>query len=71
MLKTVADSLFSSRIYKGVANQVGKNSYRSDLNQHAVARASAIQLSQKEKKDTPQKKPRGRKAKAAQEAEKE
>ena len=54
---------FCSRIYKAVADHVGKNSYRSDLNQHAVARASAIKLSQKEKKETPQQKPRGRRAK--------
>lgn len=67
--RTSADSPFPCRIYKSVANSVGKSSYRSDLNQHAVARASALKLSQKEKKDTPQKKPRGRKAK--EEAEKE
>jgi large subunit ribosomal protein L28e len=71
VLRIVADSLSSSRIYKAVANHVGKNSYRSDLNQAAVARASAIKLSQKEKKETSQKKPRGRKAKAMQEAERE
>ena len=71
MSRTVADPPFSSRIYKGVANQVGKNSYRSDLNQHAVARASAIRLSQKEKKDTPQTKQRGRRAKAMQETERD
>lgn len=48
---------------------VGKKSYRSDLNQEAVARASAIKLSQKEKKDVPAKKPRG--IKGTKEAEKE
>jgi large subunit ribosomal protein L28e len=68
MLRNVADTFSSSRIYKAVANNVAKKSYRSDLNQHAVARASAIRLSQKEKKDT-QRKPRGRKAKGQQEAE--
>ena len=60
---------FLSRIYKGVANMVGKNSYRSDINQDAVARASAIKNSQKPKRDVPAKKPRGVKAKK--EAEKE
>jgi large subunit ribosomal protein L28e len=63
MWQSVADPCFCSRIYKAVADHVGKNSYRSDLNQHAVARASAIKLSQKEKKETPQQKPRGRRAK--------
>ncbi len=48
---------------------VGKNSYRSDLNQDAVARASAIKYSQKPKKDTPEKKPRGLKARKAAEKE--
>jgi len=64
-----ADPRFCSRIYKAVADHVGKKSYRSDLNQHAVARASAIKLSQKEKKETPQQKPRGRRAKLAAEKE--
>jgi len=61
----------NQKLYKAVASHVGKKEYRSDLNQHAVARASALKLSQKEKKDLPAKKPRGRKAKAAQEAERE
>ena len=42
-----------------MADAVGKNSYRSDLNKHAVARASAIKDSQRPKKETPEKKPRG------------
>ncbi|KAI0024873.1 60S ribosomal protein L28 [Xylariomycetidae sp. FL0641] len=51
--------------YKAVANQVAKNSYRPDLREAAVARASAIRQSQKEKKPTPEKKPRGKKAQKA------
>ena len=71
MTRTVTDSLVTARIYKAVASQVGKSSYRSDLNQHAVARVSAINYSHKEKKDRPEKKPRGSKAKAKEEAERE
>ncbi|EXJ62718.1 ribosomal protein L28e [Cladophialophora yegresii CBS 114405] len=47
------------KVYKNVADAVGKNSYRGDLNSYAVARASAIKDSQRSKKDTPEKKPRG------------
>ncbi len=42
---------------------MGKKSYRSDLNKDAVARASAIKDSQRVKKETPEKKLRGSKAK--------
>jgi large subunit ribosomal protein L28e len=52
----------NSRIYKNIADSVGKKSYRGDLNEVAVARASAIKNSQRPKKDTPEKKPRGVKA---------
>jgi large subunit ribosomal protein L28e len=55
------------RIYKGVADHAGKNSYRADLNRDAIARASAIKYSQKPKKDAPEKKPRGAKAKKIEE----
>jgi len=51
------------KIYKNVADSVGKRSYRGDLNKDAVARASAIRDSQRAKKDTPERKPRGAKAK--------
>ena len=51
------------RVYKAVADSVGKNGYRGDLNQTAVARASAILESQRPKKDVPERKPRGSKAK--------
>ncbi|KIW27034.1 uncharacterized protein PV07_06815 [Cladophialophora immunda] len=47
------------KIYKNVADAVGKRSYRGDLNRDAVARASALKDSQRTKKDTPEKKPRG------------
>ncbi|KAJ9664410.1 hypothetical protein H2198_000339 [Neophaeococcomyces mojaviensis] len=52
----------NQKIYKSVADAVGKNNYRSDLNKTAVARASAILDSQTSKRDTPEKKPRGVKA---------
>ncbi|OAP56989.1 hypothetical protein AYL99_09101 [Fonsecaea erecta] len=47
------------KIYKSVADAVGKRSYRGDLNRDAVARASALKDSQRPKKETPEKKPRG------------
>ncbi|EXJ80356.1 ribosomal protein L28e [Capronia coronata CBS 617.96] len=47
------------KLYKNIADAVGKNSYRGDLNKAAVARASAIKLSQRPKKETPERKPRG------------
>merc|ERR1711939_1028322 len=37
------------KIYKNIADAVGKKSYRGDLNQDAVARASAIKNSQRPK----------------------
>lgn len=55
----------SFRIYKGIVNYTAKQNYRADLRREAVARASAIRLSNQEKKEIPEKKPRGRKAKAA------
>jgi large subunit ribosomal protein L28e len=53
------------RAYKGIANHVAKASYRADLNGDAIARASAIRNSQREKKETPEKKLRGAKARKA------
>ncbi|KAF7503493.1 hypothetical protein GJ744_003684 [Endocarpon pusillum] len=53
------------KIFKGIANYTAKNGYRPDLRGPAVSRASAIQGSQKAKKDTPAKKLRGSKAKKA------
>lgn len=58
-------SLTKNRVYKAIADAVGKNGYRADLNQTAVSRASAILDSQRSKKDTPAKKPRGVKARKA------
>ena len=51
------------RIYGGISAFTAKNSYRPDLRGDAITRASAIRLSQKPKKETPEKKPRGAKAK--------
>merc|ERR1712000_469094 len=50
------------KTYSNISNSVGKNSYRSDLNLHAVQRSSALKDSQRPKKDAPAKKPRGYKA---------
>ncbi|RMZ87793.1 hypothetical protein DV736_g4977, partial [Chaetothyriales sp. CBS 134916] len=51
--------------YKSIVDAVGKNSYRSDLNQDAVSRASALKDAHRVKKDSPAKNPRGVKAKEA------
>ncbi|KAL9108935.1 MAG: hypothetical protein Q9227_006331 [Pyrenula ochraceoflavens] len=56
------------KIYKAIAAHTAKNNYRPDLRADALARASAIKYSQKPKKETPEKKPRGAKARKAQEA---
>lgn len=57
------------RIYKGVADKTAKNNYRADLREEAVARVSAVRRSQLPKKDTPVQKPRGAKARKAEESE--
>jgi len=59
-IRNCTDNIY--RVYKSVADSVGKKSYRSDLNKDAVARASAIKDSQRVKKDSPAKKARGAKA---------
>ncbi|KAI9790353.1 MAG: hypothetical protein M1816_005171 [Peltula sp. TS41687] len=53
------------KTYRGVANLTAKNSYRADLRAEAVARASAILRSQGKKKDVPERRLRGSKAKKA------
>lgn len=53
------------RIYKGIVNYTAKQGYRADLRQEAVARASAVRQSRRPKKETPEKKLRGAKARAA------
>lgn len=58
-----------SRVYKGIVNYTAKQGYRPDLRAEAVARASAIRQSQQAKKDVPEKKPRGAKARKAAEKE--
>lgn len=57
----------SRKIYRSVVNSTAKRGYRSDLNADAVARASAIKNSQREKKEITQK----RGAKRSKTAEKE
>ncbi len=54
-----------TRTYKGIVSSTAKSGYRADLRAEAVARASAIRLSQTPKKDAPEKKLRGAKAKKA------
>ncbi|KAI5118058.1 hypothetical protein M0805_005904 [Coniferiporia weirii] len=51
----------------GIAAQKAKSGYRPDLRKAVIARVSALQVSQQEKKPLPEKKPRGKKALAASE----
>ena len=53
------------RTYKAIASVTAKSAYRPDLRAFAISRASAIRQSQKPKKDAPEKKLRGAKAKKA------
>ena len=55
----------SRKLYKSVVNSTAKKGYRSDLRAEAVARASAIKMIQREKKDKPAPKLRGAKARKA------
>ncbi|CAI7583493.1 unnamed protein product [Penicillium pancosmium] len=57
------------KIYKGVADKTAQHGYRADLREEAVARVSAVRRSQKAKKETPARKPRGSKAQAEEKAE--
>ncbi|RPA83824.1 ribosomal protein L28e [Ascobolus immersus RN42] len=50
------------KTYAGIVNSTAKKYYRPDLRKAAVARASAIKLSQRAKKDKAPAKPRGKKA---------
>ncbi|KAI1437696.1 60S ribosomal protein L28 [Xylaria sp. CBS 124048] len=62
---TYSGAKSARKTYVAVANQAAKHSYRPDLRQAAVARASAIRHSQKPTKATPEPKLRGSKAKKA------
>ncbi|EFR03304.1 ribosomal protein L28e [Nannizzia gypsea CBS 118893] len=53
------------KVYKAVANRAVGGGYRADLRPEAVRRASAIRQSQRPKKDSPEKKLRGAKARKA------
>ncbi|KAF7522693.1 hypothetical protein PCG10_007207 [Penicillium crustosum] len=66
---TYGPSTSTRKIYKGVADKTAKNNYRADLREEAVARVSAVRRSQLPKKDTPAQKPRGAKARKAEESE--
>ncbi|KAI9697909.1 MAG: hypothetical protein M1836_004261 [Candelina mexicana] len=59
----------NQKTYKGIVNSTAKLGYRADLRAEAVARASAIRQSQRSKKDIPEKKLRGGKARKAAEKE--
>ena len=63
--------LTKSRTYKSIASITAKSGYRPDLRSFAIARASGIRQSQRPKKDTPEKKIRGAKAKKAAAAKEE
>ncbi|KAJ8609989.1 hypothetical protein MRB53_038829 [Persea americana] len=60
-----SSSTGSRKVYRSVVNSTTKKGYRPDLRGEAVSRASAIKLSQREKKDTPAPKLRGAKARKA------
>lgn len=53
------------RTFKSIANQTAKSGYRPDLRHATVARASALRLSQRPVKPTPESKLRGNAAKKA------
>ncbi|GJC90530.1 putative 60S ribosomal protein L28e [Colletotrichum liriopes] len=56
---------WKNRTYSAVARQAAAGGYRADLREAAVQRVSAIRRSQRPVKATPEKKPRGNKAKKA------
>ena len=60
---------FTARVYKNIVNVTAKQGYRPDLRRDAVARASAIKMSSRPVKESPQKKARGAKAKKVAEKE--
>ncbi|KAL8680577.1 MAG: hypothetical protein Q9186_003269 [Xanthomendoza sp. 1 TL-2023] len=62
---TFAGNKSGPKVYRGIVNYTAKQNYRADLRQEAVARASAIRESGRPKKETPEKKLRGAKGKAA------
>jgi large subunit ribosomal protein L28e len=54
---------FANRLYQAISKNTAQNNYRPDLRGPAVSRASAIKHSQMPKKETPEKRLRGSKAK--------
>ncbi|KZF21270.1 ribosomal protein L28e [Xylona heveae TC161] len=65
---TIGPNTSNRKTYKAIANITSKNSYRPDIRAEAIARASAIKLSQRPKKDAAESKPRGAKAKKTEES---
>ncbi|KAK4985780.1 hypothetical protein LTR50_005738 [Elasticomyces elasticus] len=49
------------KAYRGIVNSTAKKGYRADLRAEAVARASAVKLSLRKKRESPKAKLRGRK----------
>lgn len=57
-----ASSTPSRKLYRSLVSSTAKKGYRSDLRAEAVSRASAVKLSQREKKERAAPKLRGKKA---------
>ncbi|KAJ5491590.1 60S ribosomal protein L28e [Penicillium diatomitis] len=55
------------KIYKGVASKTAQHGYRADVREEAVSRVSALRRAGLPKKETPASKPRGAKARQAEE----
>jgi len=55
----------SRKLYKSIVNTTAKKGYRSDLRAEAVARASMVRQSQRQKKERKTSKPRGASARKA------
>jgi large subunit ribosomal protein L28e len=68
-LSSFSASTPSRKLYRSVVNSTAKKGYRADLRAQAVARASAVKLSQKERKERAAPKLRGAKARKAKEGE--
>ncbi|KAF4637165.1 hypothetical protein G7Y89_g925 [Cudoniella acicularis] len=65
---TIGGNKSTRKTFKTIASNTAKSGYRPDIRAEAVARASAIRKSQQPKKDAPEAKLRGAKAKKAADA---
>lgn len=66
-----ANALLFHRTYKAIATSTASSGYRADLRASAVARASALRRASQPKKDAPEAKLRGAKARKAAEVKEE